>query len=163
MLRSFLMRSAFLFFALAACTSSSGAAPDAGADDGAVVSCANDPRVDTYTANMTKASKSGAVKVTLVASDPAPPAIQTNKWTIKVTDANGAAIPGATIAVAPFMPDHGHPTSVKPVITANADGTYRIDPLYLFMPGVWRITISVGTGADAGATEDVAFFFCIQG
>lgn len=148
----------------AACSHTSGsAAPnDAGADDGAVVSCAGDPRVDTYVANLTKASASGKVKVTLVASEPGPPTRGTNAWTIKVTDGAGAPMTGASITVAPFMPDHGHPSSTVPTITPQTDGVYSIAQLVLFMPGVWRVTIGVSTG-DAGPAETVAFFFCIAG
>jgi hypothetical protein len=148
---------------LAPCSSSSTTDDGGGGgDDSSVVSCAGDSRVDTYTANLTKASASGTVKVTLIASDPAPPLRGTNSWTLRVTDASGAAIPGATIDVTPFMPDHGHGTSVRAVVTPNADGTFGVTPLYLFMPGVWRVTVSVGVGGE-GAHEDVAFFFCVAG
>ena len=69
-----------------------------------------------------------------------------------------------TITVTPFMPDHGHGTSVRAVVTAQPDGSFSVTPLYLFMAGVWRVTIAVGVGAsDAGASESVAFFFCVAG
>jgi hypothetical protein len=151
--------------ACAACTSSStGATPaDAGpADTGPTVTCDNDSRVDTYVANLAKTSTSGALKVTLMGSDPVPPARGTNAWTVKVEDGSGNAIPDAALEVTPFMPDHGHGTSVRPVITPKGDGTYTIDPLYLFMPGVWRITIAL-PATDAGPGESVAFFFCVAG
>ena len=142
-------------------SSSSGAVADAQAGD-AIVTCQNDARVDTYAANLAKASTSGSLKITLVSSDPAPPSVGTNTWTLHVTDAAGAPISNAPLTIASFMPDHGHGSSVKAVITAQADGNYSVTPLYLFMPGVWRITFSL-PGADAAPPEDVVFFFCVAG
>src|SRR5262249_28479379 len=128
----------------------------ASSDAGPTVTCQNDPRVDTYVANLTKASPSGQVKVTLVSSDPAPPIRGTNTWTVKVTDVGGNPMATADLVVTPFMPDHGHGTTIKAAITPKGDGTYEIQPLYLFMPGVWRI--SIGLGKDT-----VEFFFCVAG
>ena len=145
---------------LCACTSSDGGATSSDsatpADAGPTVTCQNDSRVDTYVANLTKTSSSGQMKVTLVASDPAPPVRGNNTWSVKVTDGAGGAVNGASLAVTPFMPDHGHGTSVKAAINAKGDGVYEITPLYLFMPGVWKITIANGT-------DSVDFFFCVAG
>ncbi len=149
---------------VAACTSSTGTTPsDAGtqADTAPTVTCEKDPRVDTYAANLTKTSASGATKVTLVSSDPAPPIRGTNTWVVKLTDGGGAPLANEELAVDLFMPDHGHGSSVKPTITSNGDGTYKLESVYLFMPGVWRITIS--RNADAAPTDAVQFFFCIAG
>ena len=138
------------------------AAPDA-ADDGAIVSCQMDARVEAYTANMAKTSKSGALTITLVQADPAPPARDNNTWTIKATDATGAAIDAAALTVTPFMPDHGHGTSVRAVLTSQGDGTIKVTPLYLFMPGVWRITFAAAVDGGGSADDQVQFFFCIAG
>jgi len=153
----------FATIALVACTSSSGGSPaaDAGADTAPTVTCETDPRVQPYSANMTKTSASGATKVTLVAADPAPPIRGTNTWTVKLADAGGAPIANDALEVELFMPDHGHGSSVKPTVTANGDGSYTIKSLYLFMPGVWRITIARPT--DAAPGESVEFFFCVAG
>jgi YtkA-like len=163
------LRSAFAVAALAAgvaaCStssaSSSGAVADAQTGD-AVVTCQNDARVDTYVANLAKASTSGSLKVTLVSSDPAPPSVGTNTWTIHVADATGAPISNAPLTIASFMPDHGHGSSVKAVITPQADGNYTVTPLYLFMPGVWRVTFAL-PATDAGPGDEVQFFFCVAG
>jgi hypothetical protein len=134
----------------------------AGGDDGGLVTCQSDPRVDTYVANLTKASTSGALKVTLVSSDPAPPAKGSNTWIIRAADGSGAPMTNAPLTVTPFMPDHGHGSSVVATITPQADGSYNVAPLYLFMPGVWRITFTL-PATDAGAAQSVDFFFCISG
>jgi hypothetical protein len=152
-----------LFFSLAAalwaCTSSSGntGATSSGetADSGPIVSCDNDPRVDTYVANLVKKSASGKMQVTLVASDPAPPIVGNNSWTLKVTDDAGAAMT-ADVTVATWMPDHGHTASVKPAPAAQPDGSWKVGNLDFFMGGVWRITITHDT-------ESVQYFFCVDG
>jgi hypothetical protein len=128
----------------------------ASSDGGPTVSCQSDPRVDTYVANLSKASPSGQLKVALVSSDPAPPIRGTNTWTVKVTDAGGNPVANADLTVTPFMPDHGHGTTIKAAITPKGDGNYEIQPLYLFMPGVWRVTIALGK-------DSVEFFFCVAG
>jgi hypothetical protein len=97
--------------------------------------------------------------VVLSAADPAPPAIGVNTWTIKVEDGAGAAMPAAALKVLPFMPDHGHGTSVKASVTAQPDGSMSVTPLYLFMGGVWRVEFN----PDAGTADPVDFFFCISG
>jgi hypothetical protein len=137
---------------------------DAAAVDTGVVSCQNDPRVDAFAADLTKKSASGALTATLLSATPAPPALRTNSWTVKLVDATGAPISGAALSVVPWMPDHGHGSSVVPQVTAGAAGSYTLDSLYLFMPGVWRITL--GVMPDAGMPnpdDEVQFFFCIEG
>ncbi len=151
-----------LIFALSApvltisCASSGGSDPDPApaptattVDPATTVSCQNDARVDTYVANLAKTSTAG-MKVTLVSSDPAPPIRGTNNWSLKVENAPG------DITVTPYMPDHGHGTSVKPTIEAAGPGAWNVKNLYFFMPGVWRVTIASGT-------DSAQFFFCVAG
>lgn len=129
------------------------------------VSCATDPRVDTYTAKLQKPGTSGALTFELTSSEPAPPAKGKNVFEVSVTDADGAT-PSGELGVDLYMPDHGHGTSVTPVITTDpATGTFTVDPVYLFMPGVWRVTLSFyADDATSGPAVDQAkFYFCIQG
>jgi hypothetical protein len=102
----------------------------------------------------------------------APPSIGANTWLIKILDKNGAPVTGAMfppesgwpigwpVGVYPYMPHHAHGTSAYPAITNNMDGTYTIDNVYLFMAGLWQVTINAksGTQADSGV-----FGFCVQG
>ncbi len=137
---------------LAAC--SGGGPPDAGA-----VGCVNDPAAETYSAGMKKVGDGARLSFVLVSADPAPPLRGNNSWVVQVLDAQGQSVSGATLTVTPFMPEHGHGSSVTPTVTAGSDG-YHVTPLYLFMPGLWRVTIA----ATAGATSDsAAFTFCVAG
>jgi hypothetical protein len=148
---------------IAACgssTSSSGnVASDAGTSgDDAAISCQNDTRADTFTANMKKAGKDGLFNFVLVAGDPAPPGKGTNTWTLRVLDASSAAVPSATITIKPFMPGHG--SSIVAQSTAQSDGSYQITPLYFFMPGLWQVTFTAQTAAGK---DSAVFTFCVPG
>jgi hypothetical protein len=147
---------------LPAC-SGGGGSPDGGPDAGAVViTCQNDPRVSAYTPGMSVASPDGTLHFALEQGDPAPPARGTNTWTVKLSDASGNPPAGVQLEAVPFMPDHGHGSSVTPTATANGDGTWTIDNLYFFMPGVWRITLTAAP-PDGGAGESGQFLFCVPG
>ncbi len=142
------------------CGSSSGGNPNQPTPDaGDLITCQNDPRAMTYAPGMSVTSSSGSRKYVLLSADPAPPARGNDTWSMRITDAAGTAQPGLTVGVLPFMPDHGHGTSVAASVTANQDGTYTVTPLYFFMPGVWRISFWIGQNqSDVGE-----FFFCIPG
>jgi YtkA-like len=133
--------------------------------DGAVVNCTNDPRVDTYVANLKKAGQQNVLTFTMVESTPAPPARGSNVMKLKITKADQTPVTGALQAKIK-MPDHGHESSVQPTITLDpSTSTYTVDPAYLFMPGVWLLQFTSYEGAaDAGAPLDIgSFYFCIEG
>jgi hypothetical protein len=151
-----------------ACSPSSSDPADAGSssdqasgDDGALIGCQNDSRADAYAANLTKTGKSGLFQFVLMSAKPAPPALNDNSWVLRVLDAKGNPLPNPSIvSVTPYMPDHGHGTSAVPVATSNGDGSFTISPLYLYMAGLWQITIV----AQSGSQKDSAVFsFCIAG
>jgi hypothetical protein len=149
-----------------ACSGGQSGPADAGSeqvgnDDGALIGCQTDPRDDTYAPNLTKTGKSGLFQFVLVSANPAPPALNNNSWVLRVVDAKGNPLPGASIvSVTPFMPDHGHGTSAVPMATPNGDGSFTVAPLYLYMAGLWQITIV----AQSGTQKDSAVFsFCIAG
>jgi hypothetical protein len=126
------------------------------------IPCTDDARADHYMAGMQKAGPKGQVSVTLVSSDPPGAPIKgTNTWTVLVSDSGKAPQSGATVKALPFMPDHGHGSPAKAVITPLADaGQYKVTPLYLFMAGLWEITLNVTTAA--GAQDAVVFRFCVE-
>jgi hypothetical protein len=148
-----------LFVGLAGCTSKNPAAPDAGDDGADAVGC-NDPRVQTYAPNMSLAGMSGVFTFVLVSSNPAPPANENNVFVLRILDASGQPVTDATFpSVNPTMPLMSHGTSPA-TVTPNGDGTYTLQPLYLFMPGLWEIAI---TAQSVSARDSVSFFFCVAG
>jgi hypothetical protein len=146
--------------ALVACSSSSEESSDGGTSGTTQNACATDTRQDVYTAGLAKQTP-GALSVKLMTATPAPPAKQSNALTFAVTDAAGNPVEGATLSVTPFMPDHGHGSSVKPTVTAKGGGVYDVANVYLPMPGLWRLTVTVQTAS--GAPQEAAFSFCIDG
>jgi len=160
-----------LSLALAACSTGNGSEGIGGGGatigtDGAVVSCKDDPRVDTYTANMTRPGQRGVLTFTLVKSDPAPPGKGNNVVRVKITKGDGSVVTGDVIADL-RMPDHGHPSSLTPIATFDpATQVYTVDPTYMFMAGVWRIQLDAyeGTATDAAVPLDSGvFMFCVEG
>ena len=128
--------------------------------------CAGDPRAQTYAAGMEQPGLAGNVRVRLVTASPAPPAKGLNAWTLQVVDAGGAPVVGAVVTVKPFMPDHGHGSSLVPSATpTDAAGRSSVTGLELFMAGVWEVSILVALPADAGvsATDTAKLTFCVDG
>lgn len=139
--------------ALVACGGSSN---DGGS--GTVVNCQNDPRVTAYAPNLTVKSSGGSISWTLVQSAPAPPARDNNTWTMHAADSGGQALANLSVTVQTLMPDHGHGSPVTPAVTNQGGGTYKVDPLYFFMPGVWRVRF-----LTTGSNETTDFWFCVPG
>jgi len=78
---------------------------------------------------------------------PAVPAVGVDAGELTVTDATGTPISGLTLSIVPWMPAHGHGTSVKPQIAETAPGVFVATPLYLYMSGHWELRTAIG-GAD---------------
>lgn len=123
--------------------------------------CTNDPRVEAYAAGMKEMSQEGAMSITLLDADPAPPSKGDNVWMLKVEDDAGNPVDGATITMDATMPDHGHSSTVVPDVASKGGGTYELDPINLFMPGVWQVTFDVAP--PSGAVQSTTFTFCVQG
>lgn len=124
--------------------------------------CADDPRAMAYTVGIEEAAADGSVKVRFVDADPAPPSKGNNTFMIQLLDAGGAPIEGATVTTKPFMPDHGHGSSIVPQTTPmGAEGKYSVTPVTLFMPGIWDVTFTIEPAG--AASQKVVFTFCVDG
>ncbi len=165
-----LIRALCLVGALAATPGcSDGGTPDDGSSSGGSagltgdVSCATDARVDAYAPGMVKQGEQGELSFELVGSEPGPPRKGSNEVRLRVTDSGGAPV-SLALSVDLQMPDHGHGSSVVPSISFDPDTqVFTIAPLYLFMPGVWRIDFAVSGPDDAAPLDRASFFFCIEG
>jgi YtkA-like len=135
------------------------------ADASGSVSCSADPRLDAYSGELDKAGELGVLSFRFFDLDPAPPAKGLNTFHVEVTGAGADVTPGQ-LRVDLRMPDHGHGTSVEPIVGADAaPGTYTVRQLFLFMPGVWRLEFEALATPDAGAAmlDSVALHFCVEG
>lgn len=141
-----------------------GAAPE-----GSSVSCTSDPRLDAYAGGLEKTGELGNLTFRFSDFNPAQPSRGNNTFHVELLDASGVALGGAlgdpgqvAVGVDLFMPDHGHGTSVEPVVTFEA-GRYTLAPLYLFMPGVWRVELDAQAAETNTALDRVTLHFCVEG
>ena len=77
----------------------------------------------------------------------------------QVTDPSGAPVTGLVLTVVPWMPAHGHGTSVRPTVTETGDGLYEASNVVLFMQGRWELRTSITGG---GAQDAVAPAFDVN-
>jgi len=147
-----------LLLLVPACSGDDGSAtdvPDAG------YNCALDDRDEEFLAGMEKVGALGN-RFRLVGSTPAPPVRGDNIWQVEVEDDTGAPLDAATVKVIPFMPDHNHVSAVVAEITEDPAGSYLLDPVNLFMPGVWEITVqATPEGASQAMRDEATFVFCV--
>lgn len=131
---------------------------DNSGDDEDVVNCEVETRDDTFVVGLAKTGQQ--MTFTLTSATPAPPMRGDNAWTLQLTNAAGP-LTGATIVVSPFMPDHGHGTSIEAKIIELPDaGQYELSPINMWMPALWETTIQATAN---GVTDRVIFRFCVPG
>jgi hypothetical protein len=143
-----------VLFALGAC------ADDGGDDDGTSYNCAAETRADEFAIGLAKPGESSRLEFKLLSSDPAPPSRGDNVWILQLSTLAAPATPvsGAAMSVTPFMPDHAHGSGKTVTVTPMAEpGQYELDPVNLWMPGLWEVTIQV-SGADG---DRAVFRFCL--
>jgi hypothetical protein len=146
---------------------------DAGRLDGGAarhrsLSCDTDPRVSRFAPNIEKTTQRKTFKVRIVSAEPTPPAKGLNTWIVRVLSPSGSPVSSASLALHresdspdPSMPDHGHGSLTNAAVVRRANGDFVVEPLDLFMPGVWRVGFDVS--APGQQSDTVAFFFCIPG
>jgi len=81
-------------------------------------------------------------------SSPQPPQRGDDAVQMRFRDKSGALVSGLTISVVPWMPAHGHGTSVKPIVTEPEPGVYVAAPVYLFMAGAWQLITTISGPVD---------------
>ncbi len=131
-------------------------------------SCQEDTRDEAFVAGLSKTGEASYL-VALMDSNPAPPAKGDNIWSMELSDPDGNPLAGLDIDVSAYMPDHGHYSLAVPTITDDGAGAYTIDPVNLFMPGYWEITLHLLDPVDVDNPDDdieldaVVFKFCVEG
>ncbi len=81
---------------------------------------------------------------------PDPSVTGKNSLTLRLSEPGGAAVSGASFSIEPWMPAHGHGSSIVPQVVELGDGEYQSDDLIFTMPGTWEVRIAV----DAAARHD---------
>lgn len=133
---------------------------DAGADEAPVPSCETETRNDTFTVGLEKTDD--RIRVVFVEAQPAPPARGDNRWTVQVLDVNtGEPLSGCAGEATPWMPDHMHGTTVEAHVTPGASpGEYVVEPVNLYMPPLWDVTLDFTCPGEIAGT--VVFTFCFE-
>ena len=67
------------------------------------------------------------------------------------SDDLGTPVDGLAVAVLPWMPAHGHGTSVQPSVVSTAPGVLVASPIYLYMSGEWQLRMTVTGPLDDSA------------
>lgn len=150
------MRLAPALLALCAVTACS----DSHGDDSEEVDCSTVTGTDTFVVGLAKSGAAGMLDFALMSATPAPPARDNNTWTVQIKDTAGTALEGATLTVTPFMPSHQHGSPIAVVVTPTATpGEYELDPVNLWMPGVWETTIQAQKDS---VVDSAVYSFCIE-
>jgi hypothetical protein len=104
----------------------------------------------------TVASASGQLTIG-VRWSPAVPVKGSDAAELTLLDGAGNPVDGLTLTVVPWMPAHGHGTSIEPVTTLSGPGVEIATPVYLFMSGEWqlRMTITGAMNDSAIATVEI--------
>jgi hypothetical protein len=138
--------------------------------------CATETRDDEFAAGMSRAGAAG-YEVVLNAASPAPPSRGDNAWNLAVVDDAGGPAGEVFVGVTPCMVDHGHGTPIVPeTIPAAITGGFTVEPVNLWMPGLWRVSVVLFDGApvaldcatglpdsEAEVVDTIEFAFCIDG
>jgi len=129
---------------------------------GSTVGCGSSDG-DVYAPGMKKSGAAGRFDFTLVSSTPAPPALDNNRFVVQVSNGEGNAVAG-DLSVILEMPEHGHRSPTQPDISFDAQSSvFVLDPMDLFMVGLWQITFSFqGSFDGATLTDSTVFEFCID-
>lgn len=160
------MRQILIFALTTAAAATAGAcSDDHDDDDGTSYNCLEETRDDEFVLGLTKPGEQGVYEFKIVTAEPATPARGDNRWLLEVntTAAPVAPVSGATLRVTPFMPDHSHGSGKSVLVTPmTAAGQYQVEPVNLWMPGLWEITIQAEATQTGGTQRDsVVFRFCL--
>ncbi len=144
---------------LPACGSDGGSEPGNGPDGTQAPVCSGAGK--GIAVGLSQLGDEGLATFELVAANPAPPEQFDNTWTVKVSDSGGMPVAGAVTFADTWMPDHGHASPKAITTTELADGEYVLEPVNLFMPGLWEITVNAEL--SDGTVEKTVFSFCLNG
>ena len=105
----------------------------------------------------TTTSADGLAKIEVRTAPTQPPARGVVDVELVVRGGDGAPIGNLALEVVPWMPAHGHGTSVTPTVVDLGNGHYWVRDLDLYMPGEWDLRLSLGEAPtrQADAAIDV--------
>lgn len=105
-------------------------------------------------ASDTVASTTGALSIGIRWS-PDVPVKGSDAAELTFLDASGNPVDGLTVTIVPWMPAHGHGTSIQPIMMTESPGVQIATPLYLFMSGEWQLRMMITGAIDDSAVATV--------
>jgi len=119
-------------------------------DEDQPVNCELETRADPFVVDADAAGAAGSMSFRILEATPASPMRFQNAWTLQINSMQnnviGAPLESLAIVVTPYMPDHQHGNGIPVQVTAMPDaGQYKLDPLFLGMPGYWEITVNASS------------------
>ncbi len=127
----------------------------------ASLDCTEDPSLADFSGQSWATSGAGTFKLRIAAASPNTPTKGDNSWTLELSDVTGAPLSDVNLQVTPFMPQHGHGTGVKAIVTPSVEpGRFVVTPVNLWMPGLWEVRLTVEHGA---AVDHIVLNACIEG
>jgi hypothetical protein len=121
--------------------------------------CASEALLDGTPGAADATSSSGLLRVSAETLDGETPVRGANSFDIEVVRLDdGVGQEGLSLTLTPWMPAMGHGTSARPTVTEVDAGHYRADNVYLFMPGLWELRISI----EGSVRDDAAPRFQID-
>lgn len=143
----------------AACGDDHGGSCEGHSHDPSCLVCEGDE--DPVTAGSVKAGAQGNLSIEIVSVTPSPPMGETNHvFVVRVLDADGAAVEGATISKAePWYPPGGHGTPLTATIEETSPGEYTVSQVNFLHGGRWELRWDL---ADGATTDAVVHTLCIE-
>lgn len=86
---------------------------------------------------------------------PQPPPKGSVEVKYRIVDQTQTPIDGLALQVVPWMPAHGHGTSVAAIVTPEGEGYYLVKPVFLYMSGRWELRTTIGGIAGDGVVPVV--------
>ncbi|HVU49691.1 MAG TPA: FixH family protein [Polyangia bacterium] len=74
---------------------------------------------------------------------------------LRFLDASGEVVDGLVVETVPWMPAHGHGTSIQPVSTPAGPGLVVASPVDLYMSGEWQLRMTISGKVDDSAIATV--------
>jgi len=104
---------------------------------------------DTLTDTVPGDTDLGAASLALAATFPNAARTGQNHLRLTLEDGAGLGLSGATIAVVPTMPMHGHGSTETAIVTDLGGGEYDAFPVTFQMPGLWKVAIDATLGESS--------------
>jgi hypothetical protein len=137
-----------------ACACGSGSASSADPDDSATPSASTRHDAPEFPplvsgAQAESARPEPALQLEIVSTNPEQQRKGYNAFTVRFSDLSGAPYEPAVARVIPWMPSHGHGTSVAASAHPGTNGgEWVLDDLNLFMPSYWKVYVFVCGAAE---------------